>query len=47
MRWAGHVARMGEKWNIYSVLWESQKERHNKKDKDVIGRILLNLILEK
>jgi hypothetical protein len=20
MRWAGHVARMGEKWNVYRLL---------------------------
>jgi hypothetical protein len=26
MRWAGHVARMGENRNAYR-LWESQKER--------------------
>jgi hypothetical protein len=27
MRWAGHVARMGEKRNAYRLLWESQWER--------------------
>jgi hypothetical protein len=27
MRWAGHVARMGEKRNAYRLLWESQMER--------------------
>jgi hypothetical protein len=27
MRWAGHVARMGEKRNAYSYWFESQKER--------------------
>jgi hypothetical protein len=27
MRWAGHVARMGEKRNAYRLLWESQRER--------------------
>jgi hypothetical protein len=26
MRWAGHVARMGETRNAYSILVESQKE---------------------
>jgi hypothetical protein len=26
MRWAGHVARMGEKRNAYRLLWESQRE---------------------
>jgi hypothetical protein len=29
MRWAGHVARMGEKRNAYRILVESQKERDN------------------
>jgi hypothetical protein len=27
MRWAGHVARMGEKRNAYSHWWERQRER--------------------
>jgi hypothetical protein len=27
LRWAGHVARMGEKRNAYRLLWESQRER--------------------
>jgi hypothetical protein len=27
MRWAGHVARMGAKRNVYRLLVESQKER--------------------
>jgi hypothetical protein len=27
MRWAGHVARMGEKRNVYRLLVESQMER--------------------
>jgi hypothetical protein len=27
MRWAGHVARMGEKRNAYRLLRESQRER--------------------
>jgi hypothetical protein len=27
VRWAGHVARMGEKRNAYRILGESQKER--------------------
>jgi hypothetical protein len=26
MRWAGHVARMGEKRNAYGCWWESQRE---------------------
>jgi hypothetical protein len=27
IRWAGHVARMGEKMNTYRILVGSQKER--------------------
>jgi hypothetical protein len=27
MRWAGHVARMREKINVYRLFWESQKKR--------------------
>jgi hypothetical protein len=27
MRWAGHVARMGEKRNAYRLFVESQRER--------------------
>jgi hypothetical protein len=27
MRWAGHVARMGEKRSAYRLLWENQRER--------------------
>jgi hypothetical protein len=27
MRWEGHVARMGEKRNVYRILVGSQKER--------------------
>jgi hypothetical protein len=33
MRWAGHVARMGEKRNAYRILGESQKERATGKTK--------------
>jgi hypothetical protein len=35
MRWAGHVARMGEKRNSYRILVGSQKERDNYEDQDV------------
>jgi hypothetical protein len=27
MRWAGHVARMGEKRKLIDYWWESQRER--------------------
>jgi hypothetical protein len=35
LRWAGHVARMGEKRNAYRILLESQKERDHWEDLDV------------
>jgi hypothetical protein len=35
MRWAGNVARMGEKKNAYRILWESQKERDHWEDQNV------------
>jgi hypothetical protein len=38
MRWAGHVARMGEGRSVYRVWWESPKKKDNLKDKDVDGR---------
>jgi hypothetical protein len=32
MRWAGDVARMGEKRNAYESLEESQRERYHQED---------------
>jgi hypothetical protein len=39
MRWAGHVARMGEGRNVYRVLVEKPKENDHLKDQDVDGRM--------
>jgi hypothetical protein len=47
MRWAGHVARMGEKRNAYRILVESQKERDHWEDQDVGGWTILKWILER
>jgi hypothetical protein len=39
MRWAGHVARMGEERKVYTRFWwESQKERDHLEDQAVDGR---------
>jgi hypothetical protein len=35
MRWAGHVARMGEKRNAYRILVRKPKERDHLEDQDV------------
>jgi hypothetical protein len=37
MRWAGHVARMGEKITVYKVWWESLKERDHSENRGVDG----------
>jgi hypothetical protein len=37
MRWAGHVARMGEKRNAHKILWGGQKERDHYEDQEVGG----------
>jgi hypothetical protein len=42
MRWAGHVARIGEKRNTYiRYWWESQKERDHQEDQNVGGWTIL------
>jgi hypothetical protein len=41
MRWAGHVARMGEGRGVYRVLVERPKGRYHKEDLGVGGRITL------
>jgi hypothetical protein len=45
MRWAGHVARIGEKRNANRIFWESQKERDHWEDRDVGGWTILGWIL--
>jgi hypothetical protein len=47
MRWAGHVARMGEGRNVYRVWWESPKEKDHLKDQSVDGRMGSKWILER
>jgi hypothetical protein len=39
MRWAGHVARMGEVRKLYKVWWESPKERDRSEDQGLGGRM--------
>jgi hypothetical protein len=46
MRWAGHVARMGERGIHMGYWWESQKKRDSYEDQDVGGWTILKLILE-
>jgi hypothetical protein len=39
MRWAGHVARVGEGRNVYRFLVEIPKEKSHLKDQGVDGRM--------
>jgi hypothetical protein len=47
MRWAGHLARMGEKRNAYRTLVECQKDRDHWEDQDVGGLTILKWILDR
>jgi hypothetical protein len=47
MRWAGHVARMGERRNALGYWWESRKERNHWENQDVGWWSILKWILER
>jgi hypothetical protein len=46
MRWAGHVARMGEKMNAYRLLVGKPEGKKPLGDQDVGGWMILGWILE-
>jgi hypothetical protein len=39
MRWAGHVALMGEERKVYRFRWENPKKRDHLEDKGLDGRM--------
>jgi hypothetical protein len=47
MRWAGHVARMGEGRGVYRILFGGQKVRDHWKDLGVGGKITLSWTLRR
>jgi hypothetical protein len=47
MRWEEHVARMGEKRNVYRLLVGKPEGNRLLKDQDVGGWIILGWILER
>jgi len=47
MRWAGHVACMGERKHIYRILVGNLRERDNLGDSGIDGRIILRWIIRK
>ena len=47
IRWAGHVARMGESTDYTGLWWGNVKERDHLGDPGVNGRIILRWIFRK
>jgi hypothetical protein len=47
MRWAGHVACMGEREAYTGFWWGNLSERDHVKDQGVAGRIILKMDLKK
>jgi hypothetical protein len=47
MSWAGHVARMGKKWNAHRVVVGKLKDRDRLEDNDMDGKVILNWIWKK
>jgi hypothetical protein len=47
LRWAGHVARMGERRSAYRALVGKPEEGGHLEDPDVDGRIILKWIFER
>jgi len=47
MRWAWHVARMGDRIGVYRVLVGKPEERDHLEDPDMDGRIILIWIFRK
>ena len=46
LRWAGHVARMGERRGAYTALVGKPEGRNHLEDPGVDGRIILKWIFE-
>jgi hypothetical protein len=47
MKWAGHVACMGEDRGVYRVWWEKKKKKGYWGDQDIDGSIRLRWIIRK
>jgi hypothetical protein len=47
MRWAGHVARMGETRNAYRILVGKPERQRSQKDQDIGQWTILKWILER
>jgi hypothetical protein len=47
LRWAEHIAHIGESRGAYKVFWGNLKEGDHLKDRGINGRIMLKWIIEK
>jgi hypothetical protein len=47
MRWAGHVAHIRERRDVYRVWWGNMRARDHLEDPAVDGRIILRWIFRK
>jgi hypothetical protein len=47
MRWAGHVAGMGERGDYAGFWWGNFREKYHLEDPGVDGRIILRMIFRK
>ena len=47
MRWAGNVARMGERRGVYRILMEKPELKRPLGNEAIMGRIILKWILKK
>jgi hypothetical protein len=47
MRWAGNVACMGERRDVYRFLWAQLMERDHSEDPGIDGRIILRWMFRK
>jgi hypothetical protein len=47
MRWAGHVARMGERIGVSRIWWGNLKEKDQLEEQGVEGRRILRWIFRK
>ena len=43
MRWAGHVARIGEEWEVYRVLVGKPEEKRGRPRRRWVDNIRMNL----
>ena len=47
LRWVGHVARMGEKRRLYSILVQNSEGKYHWEDRHIVRRTILEGIFMK